>query len=343
MDLQPKLINDSVIRKLLELENDEDLRKEYANCFGLLRLGKLLELLDKMSADVAYLHTDGLEKGLTIFTAACDRIDILAPLQVTKNMELVGRLNDVGKSSMEVEVSLYQFKEDSKEMVLTSYFVMVATDNGKPVPIAPVKFTNALEEQRSQEAKERKKYMLNEYKNSFEHRPPSASEIAELHQVFLDARENKPLGMKMSKTFRQSTVLMEPQDQNRRGKIFGGYIMRLIYELAWNIAYLSCKSKVIMKNMDHMTFDDPVDIGSVVEIEGKLNYSQNSYFVIGLNVMVVDPLENRQQLTNKAYFIFQAFDKEDQPRDIPSIIPVTYQEGLLYLDAKRRFVNFKNK
>ena len=41
----------------------------------------------------------------------------------------------------------------------------------------------------------------------------------------------------MSKTVNRSVLLMHNQDRNLSGKIFGGFIIRLAYELGWLSAF----------------------------------------------------------------------------------------------------------
>lgn len=42
----------------------------------------------------------------------------------------------------------------------------------------------------------------------------------------------------MSVTAHKSVLLMHSQERNRHGNIFGGYLMRTAYELAWGTASL---------------------------------------------------------------------------------------------------------
>ena len=55
---------------IMPFSKDLELRERYINFFGALRLGKLLEDLDLIAGQVAYKHTEGWERGLTIVTAA---------------------------------------------------------------------------------------------------------------------------------------------------------------------------------------------------------------------------------------------------------------------------------
>ena len=76
---------DSEIEKIMPFSKNIELRERYINFFGALRLGKLLEDLDFIAGQVAYKHTEGWERGLTIVTAACDRIDLLGDLRIDRD------------------------------------------------------------------------------------------------------------------------------------------------------------------------------------------------------------------------------------------------------------------
>ncbi len=58
---------------------------------------------------------------------------------------------------------------------------------------------------------------------------------------------------------------MHLQDKNLSGKIFGGYIIRLAYELGWLTAYRFLQGKFPKcTQIDDIQFLGPVEIGSIV-------------------------------------------------------------------------------
>lgn len=58
---------------------------------------------------------------------------------------------------------------------------------------------------------------------------------------------------------------MHLQDKNLSGKIFGGFIMRLGYELGWLTAYRFMKGKFPKcAHIDDVQFLAPVEIGSII-------------------------------------------------------------------------------
>jgi acyl-coenzyme A thioesterase 9 len=60
--LPPKTPKDSFIEKILPFSKDKRLRNGYINHFGHLRVGLILEDLDRMAAAIAYKHVLGESK-----------------------------------------------------------------------------------------------------------------------------------------------------------------------------------------------------------------------------------------------------------------------------------------
>lgn len=100
--LEERSPGESCFEKIYPFGSDLELREEYINFFGGLRIGKLLEDLDLVAGKVAYSHTQGWERGLGIVTAACDRIDLTGALPSTSDLQLLASVNWVGRSSLEV-------------------------------------------------------------------------------------------------------------------------------------------------------------------------------------------------------------------------------------------------
>ena len=65
------------------------------------------------------------------------------------------------------------------------------------------------------------------------------------------------------------------------GKVFGGHIMRLCYELGWLCAskFLK-KSFPVITHVDDVQFFAPVEIGTYVLLEAKVGYVTERYIHI---------------------------------------------------------------
>ncbi len=110
--------SDSLLKKDLKFGSNTRLREEYANHFGDIRVGMILEDLDAFAGVAAYLHavpslraqvdhfsvnsrenfapTDSFGP-ITIVTAACNRIDLHERLNPEHDVQLRGNVVYVGK------------------------------------------------------------------------------------------------------------------------------------------------------------------------------------------------------------------------------------------------------
>jgi acyl-coenzyme A thioesterase 9 len=62
---------DSYVEEYLPFKSDPNVREEYLNAYGTIRIGKILEDLDALAGSIAYVHCDdGLDDTppLTIVT-----------------------------------------------------------------------------------------------------------------------------------------------------------------------------------------------------------------------------------------------------------------------------------
>lgn len=126
------------------------------NVFG----GVILKYVDQIAAIVAKRHTRS-----NVVTASIDRVSFLKPVYIGNILLLSARLNHVGHSSMEIEVTIEAEDTDSGKRVHTgtAFVTMVALDKkGKPALAPPLLLTSEEERRRFREAEDRRKKRLAE-------------------------------------------------------------------------------------------------------------------------------------------------------------------------------------
>eukprot|EP00968_Pinguiococcus_pyrenoidosus_P018088 scaffold1850_cov194-Pinguiococcus_pyrenoidosus.AAC.48 len=84
--------------------------------------------------------------------------------------------------------------------------------------------------------------------------------LADARHILLDAT-------KLSNTF-----MTQPQQRNTAGRIFGGFLMRRAFELAYTTAYLFGGVRPRFEEVDEVSFHLPVDIGQLVQFESAVLY-----------------------------------------------------------------------
>lgn len=106
---------------------------DHANHLGTLFGGQALAWMDKAAFIAATRYARR-----TVVTARSEQVDFHVPVRLGQLVELVARVVDSGRSSMQVEVELHT--EDAhagtRELCTCGRFVMVALDDrGQPSPL----------------------------------------------------------------------------------------------------------------------------------------------------------------------------------------------------------------
>ena len=334
--------SDSTYQKVLPFSSDSALHNHWKNYFGDLRFGKLLEEMDMAAGIISYRHSDGFDRNLTIVTAACDSIDLLAPLRGDCDLRIKGQVNHVGNSSMEIGLRLESLVDGQWLLVARAFFIMVARKGDEPALVNRLEITNDQDKRRFENARARQTRMSQERQDNLMKHPPDGKESAHLHELYLETRGNMPAGgVSLGDTRRNSTILMHPQDRNIHNKIFGGYIMRQSFEMGWNVAHLFCRQRPLFLKVDHFYFYKPVAIGSMVTFTGVVVFTGTTSFVVEVTAEVVHPMSGLKELTNVSYFTFVAVNQDKKPISVPKVYPYSYEDGLKYLDGRRRYLHGK--
>lgn len=160
----------------------------------------------------------------------------------------------------------------------------------------------------------------------------------------------------MEATKIQSVQIMQPQYRNRHNfMIFGGFLLKSTFELAFTCAsaYSHIRPKFIA--LDPSTFENPVPVGSVLYLTATVAYTDSSD--IPVRRENAGPLWPQSILTSKSKGstriqvrvdskIRNIEHGETKPtgqfnytfevqKDI-KVIPQTYSQFIVYLDARRR-------
>jgi uncharacterized protein (TIGR00369 family) len=106
---------------------------EWANFFGNVHGGHVLHLVD----NIAYVCAARYSNKTVCVTAAVDRVDFHEPIHVGELLNLVAKINYVGRTSMEVEIDVFAEKIATGVVRRTNscHLTMVALEEGRPVTV----------------------------------------------------------------------------------------------------------------------------------------------------------------------------------------------------------------
>lgn len=105
---------------------------EWANLYGNIHGGNVLKLVDNIAYVCAARYA-----GTVCVTASVDRVDFYQPIHVGELLNLVARMNYVGRSSMEVEINVYAEEIATGRVRHTNscHLTVVSLVEGKPHPV----------------------------------------------------------------------------------------------------------------------------------------------------------------------------------------------------------------
>lgn len=292
-DVGEKTRSESFTYLNLPFKDDKWLCDSYINAFGRLRAGQLFQDLDALAGRIAYRHCAPAEP--VNVTASVDRIYMVKKVDeiVNYNFILAGSVTWTGRSSMEISVKGYAFENDvphditeqtlpQEKVFLTANFTFVARN---PIThksfainrLLPVSEQEWIDYRRAESHNAKKKMAA---KDQGIMRPTD-----EENRLIYDMwNSSKTLGtssktrdlvfMKDSRV--TSTLFMQPQYRNRHSyMIFGGYLLRQTFELAYCAAADFSSAGPRFVSLDSTTFKNPVPVGSVLSMAASVTYTEH--------------------------------------------------------------------
>ncbi|CUM52782.1 uncharacterized protein AC631_03041 [Debaryomyces fabryi] len=375
----------------LPFKDDKWLCDSYINASGRLRAGQLFQDLDALAGRIAYRHCSPAEP--VNVTASVDRIYMVKKVDEIQNYNFVlaGAVTWTGRSSMEISVKGYAFEGQVPESIteeslpienvfLSANFTFVARN---PIThksfainrLLPVVEKEWLDYRRAESRNAKKKLAAKNLKII----EPTEEECKLIHEIWkssksMEAKAQPPKNFSFMKdTNVSSTLYMQPQYRNRHSyMIFGGYLLRQSFELAYCASAAFAKAAPRFVSLDSTTFKQPVPVGSVLSMTATVSYTEhihekgNSYndTPFGFSLPATNKLSSNPdaflsecgtliqvrvdttikhlesaEAKESGTFIYSFFlpkNSKDEEVDYCSIMPQTYSEMMEYVEGRRR-------
>ena len=135
----------------------------------------------------------------------------------------------------------------------------------------------------------------------------------------------------MDATRLQTATIMQPQYRNRHHfMIFGGFLLKQTFELAFTTAAAFAHARPTFVSLDPSTFQNPVPVGSILYLTATVVYTDPPLIgAPGEDSKVRDVEHGHSKPTGQFNYTFTV------PKNI-RVMPRTYQEFMMYIDARRR-------
>ena len=152
----------------------------------------------------------------------------------------------------------------------------------------------------------------------------------------------------MDTTRIQSVQIMQPQYRNRHNfMIFGGFLLKSTFELAFTCASAASHTRPTFIALDPSTFNNPVPVGSVLYLSATVAYTDSPIIAGGndvkaspegstrIQVRVDSKIRNIEHAAGETKPTGQ-FNYTFEVMGDLKIVPQTYSQFMVYLDARRR-------
>ncbi|TID28210.1 hypothetical protein CANINC_002643 [Pichia inconspicua] len=285
----------------LPFKNDLSLRDFYINAPGRLRFGHLFQDLDALAGRVASKHCKPAEP--MNVTASIDRIYVTKKIDELHkyNFLIVGYVAYTGNSSMEISIKGFAYEgdlpktenitpeivnTDANHCFLSANFTFVARNPAthkahKINKLLPTSESEWVEYKRAESHNIAKK--LRAKTSSLDKVPPTADESKMIHSLYNSTKlitnipvEQRPKNVNFMKDTRISaSQIQQPQYRNRHGLIFGGYLLKQTFELAYCTAGAFSRSYPRFISLDNTTFKAPVPVGCVLNMDAEVCYTEH--------------------------------------------------------------------
>jgi acyl-coenzyme A thioesterase 9 len=323
---------------------DQFLLETYRNPWGEMRFGKILEDLDALAGNIAFNHVQG---NAMIVTAGVDRIRVRRRPEIGADQYLSGKVTWIGSSSMEIRMKISTCEDCSDEW-LEAYFTFVTLDPEtkraiKITPLIPetdeerVHFElGAVKAQAKKVARKNKIQIgrpLSEESLKIDSR--AAKLLEEAGTLLRMPSLADPHTILMDQTAQSNAMVAQPQARNLHDRIFGGFLMRRAFELAFATCYMFGGDKPRFLEVDDISFDKPVDVGDLLVFKSRVLYTMpeggnlGSYVdkhegfpLVNVEVecWVTCPESKRAEVSNHFYFTFALPAKDTCRRVLPANI-----------------------
>ncbi|KAK9265607.1 hypothetical protein L1049_010777 [Liquidambar formosana] len=337
---------------LYNFSSDYILREQYRNPWDEVRIGKLLEDLDALAGTISFKHCfneDTTTRPLLLVTASVDKIVLKKPIRVDTDLKIVGAVTWVGRSSMEIQLEVIQStqgtSDSSDSVALVANFTFVARDSktGKSAPINQISPETEQEKLLWKEAEERNK--IRKMKRGKCKREIENGDVDRLKALLAEGRifcDMPALADRDSILIRdtclENSLICQPQQRNIHGRIFGGFLMRRAFELAFSTTYAFAGAAPRFLEVDHVDFLKPVDVGNFLRFKSCVLYTELENPVQPLiNVEVVAhvtrPELRSSEVSNTFYFTFSVRPEAmTDELHIRKVVPATEEEARRVLE-----------
>ncbi len=139
----------------------------------------------------------------------------------------------------------------------------------------------------------------------------------------------------VSSTRTEMASVVEPQDANFLGKLFGGALLAKIDLCAYATASKFAGTICVTAAFDRVDFHQPIDVGELVQFIGYVSYVGRTSVEVTIEVHAENIFLGAKRHTNTARVTMVAI-KDNKPVEVPRLICETREDKVRFLEGKLR-------
>ena len=102
------------------------------------------------------------------------------------------------------------------------------------------------------------------------------------------------------------------------------------------VANRHCRQAIVTASMEGLDFLEPIPLGSLVILLGKLNHVGETSMEVSVDVYSENPLSGNRRKTSTAILCYVAVDQQGKPSSVPQLRLTSDQEKINFEAAKDR-------
>ncbi len=150
------------------------------------------------------------------------------------------------------------------------------------------------------------------------------------------ADQERPRWRKVSDSAISLGQFMQPEHANSLGNVHGGVILKLCDECGGIVAARHARRPAVTVAVDSMTFHQPVRVGQLLILRGRLTYVGRTSMEVEVRVEAEDLLTGKITHTNSAFFIYVALGEDGRPVPAPRLELTSEAERRRFEEGKQR-------
>ena len=141
---------------------------------------------------------------------------------------------------------------------------------------------------------------------------------------------------KVSDSYTEQAYVVRSQHINSTKRLFGGYLMQWIDEMAGIVSRRHCEGIVTTAAIDNLQFKPAAFEDDMIVLVGKVTYVGHTSMEIRVDAYIEDYTGSRRNI-NRAYLVMVAIDENGKPKEVPGLILETEEEKWEWEAGKKRY------